>query len=434
MKDIQHPLKSAVHPIRASNHTGVGRGLSRLRLRFLLSFTAAILGCGASAQTWQTVEDYQYLGQGASAAALAVTANGTVFAAGTGNGTDGLAHALITASADDGNTWSAPLDDFINGGGYDAYYNAIASDPLGNVYAAGWCFNNTAFVPDHWFVRRGSSGGTAWATVDDYQDGTIGENSPQANGIAADRAGNIYVAGSSALYGWIVRKGIAGANFASIDTVSSGSANAIFVHPTAGIFAAGSGPIATTTSKNGQVTTTYGWLVRRSTNGGQTWSSVDKFTLSSGSKPAVAQGVGADAHGNLYVVGYADSVSGSGSRQTVYTHWIVRKSADGGNTWTTVDNALSEPRPSGYGPSAVAAAFGADASGNLYVAGWDYGASGVFHWIVRGYPGTSGSWQTVDDFQNASASAVTLDVAGNVFVGGAGADSTGNNYWLIRKR
>jgi hypothetical protein len=384
----------------------------------------ALLAAPAYAQTWQTVDNYQYQGQGAGANALAVSPRGTIFAAGTGDGTDGLVHGLITASADDGNTWSAPLDDFTYGGGYNAYYNAIASDPFDNVYGAGWCWNNTAYVPNHWFVRRGTDPGTTWATVDDFQDGGIYENSPMANGVAADQAGNVYVAGSSAVYGWIVRKGIGGLNFATVDSLAGSSANAVFVHPTAGVFVAGGGVLGTSTTKSGTVSNISGWLVRRSTNAGATWSSVDGFTLSNGAKQAMAFGIGADALGNIYVVGFADSVSG----KAVYSHWIVRKSADGGNTWTTVDNALSEPRPSGYGPAAVAAAFGADTRGNLYVAGRDYGSSGALHWIVRESPGTTGSWQTVDDVPNANANAVATDALGNVFVGG------GNNNWLVRKR
>ena len=73
--------------------------------------------------------------------------------------------------------------------------------------------------------------------------------------------------------------------------------------------------------------------MRQSTNGGATWQTVETFQLSSG-KGAGAFGIGADAANNLYVVGNAGTPSGS----TTAVHWIVRKSTDSGNSWNTVDD------------------------------------------------------------------------------------------------
>jgi hypothetical protein len=58
------------------------------------------------------------------------------------------------------------------------------------------------------------------------------------------------------------------------------------------------------------------WYVRRSLNGGVTWSTVDTYLGGS------ARGIGADGAGNVYVVG-----SNAG-------HWIVRRSNNGGGSWT----------------------------------------------------------------------------------------------------
>ncbi|HEU0038049.1 MAG TPA: hypothetical protein VFR76_02130, partial [Verrucomicrobiae bacterium] len=85
------------------------------------------------------------------------------------------------------------------------------------------------------------------------------------------------------------------------------------------------------------------WTVRRSTNGGATWTTVDTFVLpSTGSSiyRAEARGIGADALGNLYVVGRAAAqYKGSG-----YFHWVVRKTANGGASWTTDDNYAPNPQ------------------------------------------------------------------------------------------
>src|ERR1041384_43410 len=123
------------------------------------------------AQTWQTVDDYQYVaGHGSTLGGLAVAPNGTIFAAGGGD--DTLGHALVMASVDGGLTWSSPLDDFTNGGAFDAEYDMVACDSAGNVYAAGFYIDDVAFDINHWFVRRSTDGGASWSTVDTYQDGS----------------------------------------------------------------------------------------------------------------------------------------------------------------------------------------------------------------------------------------------------------------------
>jgi len=141
-------------------------------------------------------------------------------------------------------------------------------------------------------------------------------------------------------------------------------------------------------------------------------------------RSAVAMGVGADASGNLFVVGSAYK---SGS----YDHWVVRKSPNGGNSWTTVDDyqvAVGDPTE--------ARGFVADANGNLFVAGYSRGAfTGIGylnHWIVRKSVGGTGPWTTVDDFQYGGSStrpnAIAADARGNVFVGG-----DGGGGWLIKR-
>jgi hypothetical protein len=146
---------------------------------------------------------------------------------------------------------------------------------------------------------------------------------------------------------------------------------------------------------------------------------------------AAAFGLGADSLGNIYAVGSGDVVTSSagGTRgPTIVAHWVVRKSGDGGKTWSTVDNVLSS---TGYGFQTDALGFAADSNGNLFVVGQN-----VFDWIVRENPGGTGAWQTVDDFKyvlGSTATALATDSSGHVFVGGYGGDSTGVDHWLVRK-
>jgi len=202
---------------------------------------------------------------------------------------------------------------------------------------AGYDWNGLGDGKVHWFVRRSIDGGLTWSKVDDFTGGYRA----LAHALTTDSAGNVFVVGESGA--WVVRKGTANPDqsmtWSSVDTVS-GAAEGVFVHPTAGIFVAGN--------------SSGGWTVRRSLDGGATWTTVDSYAGS------VANGVGADAAGNLYVVGSGQQ----GIKKIVYTHWIVRKSSNGGSTWATVDDF--------QGPSngqAFAYGFGSDSHGNLFLIG-----------------------------------------------------------------
>jgi hypothetical protein len=162
--------------------------------------------------------------------------------------------------------------------------------------------------------------------------------------------------------------------------------------------------------------------VRRSLNGGASWSTVDSY-LGGG-----ANDIGTDASGNIYVVGSnAD-------------HWIVRKSSNGGASWSIADDflPLSPPRLTS---SAAALGFAASASGNLFAVGLTRPSATSIDdakWVVRESVGGTGSWQTVDTFQYVSgqiavAESVVADNVGNVYVGGWGTDATVTGHWLVRK-
>jgi hypothetical protein len=176
-----------------------------------------------------------------------------------------------------------------------------------------------------------------------------------------------------------------------------------------------------TTSGPGKKTTTTTQIyfyIRRSLDGGATWSTIEA------SPTASTKSIGADASSNLYAAG-----QNSG-------HWTVRKSINGGATWTPIDDfqqcVTTSTRPlrtQCYSASAQGVA--SDAFGNLFVAGY----SGGFQGVVRASAGGTGPWQTVDTFSypnGASAEAVVADAIGNVFVAGNGS-GVGGSHWLVRK-
>ncbi len=360
-------------------------------------------------------------GSGAANWGLVVAPSGGLYAVGSElpGGDYWNSKQLVLASGDSGSTWSL-LDSFAPPGRYvDCFINGlgggVTSDASGNLYVSSFTYDSVSSDRLGWYVRRSTDGGATWTTVDDMVTAPLWPATDDV-GIAADGAGNVYVAATDVYYlnsvwyhDWTIRKGIGGTSFSTIDVLPNSFPKDIFVHPTAGIFVVGQTQLAN------KGPTILAWLVRRSTDGGATWSNVDTFLLS---KSAVAMGIGTDASGNLYVVG-------SGTVASTGDHWIVRKSTNGGNSWTTVDDyQLAANAPT------QARCFVTDAHGNLFVAGLSRGYP--YHWIVRKSVGGTGPWTTVDDFQYGGSysrpNAIAADAWGNVFVGGDGGDR-----WLIKR-
>lgn len=101
-------------------------------------------------------------------------------------------------------------------------------------------------------------------------------------------------------------------------------------------------------------------------------TTVDKFEL--GNYMSVAKGITADANGNLYVTGSA----GKG-------HWITRKSTTGGISWTTVDDFTLNGSGIGMGVAV-------DEFGRVFVGGSSSGSSP--RWIVRTSSDAGATWVT----------------------------------------
>jgi len=116
--------------------------------------------------------------------------------------------------------------------------------------------------------------------------------------------------------------------------------------------------------------------IRKSSNHAATWTLIDDWSSPVEGSIRVL-GLGADPTGRLYALGYIADAMGR-------TRWMVRRSADGGRSWTTVDD-FALPR----NQSAVAQDFAADAAGNAYVVGYAEepptpGKPGPQrHWLVR---------------------------------------------------
>jgi hypothetical protein len=347
---------------------------------------------------------------------LTVTPSGAVFASGTADvDNNNQWNGIVLGSGDSAATWWGPLDDFGSPGFY-TYGGVIASDAAGNLYTASIVFGGPDGTSDRWIVRRSTDGGATWTTVDAFDQGFDFSGNTYPTGISVDPAGNVYVAGQSYVPGdsagtvrsvWTIRQGIGGSSFSTVDAVADGEVNGLLVHPTAGIFAVGQINVVI----NGTLTTAWG--VRRSTDGGATWSTVESFQLQRGLY-CVAQAIGADSLGNIYVAGSGQVTS----KGKTTRHWLVRKSSDGGNSWSTVDDFLSS------GGNAEARRIAVASNGDLYAAGYMDGQN-----ILRKRAAGTATWTTVDVYP-FQAHGIAANASGNLFLGGMNA-STG--HWMIKK-
>jgi hypothetical protein len=409
---------------------------SRTLLHTLALGTAALLAeIQLPAQTWQTVLDYQLApGQSASGHALAADASGNVFSGGAAMDATKTGHGLVLRTDTTAVNWHLSDDTNPDPTHYNSFvWRGLGFDPAGNLYSVGTltpkCSSRTC-PGSSWYVRKTSNGGASWSTVDSFQYAP-GNNSA-ARAFVADLVGNVCIAGygtdATGVMHWLIRRSVNGGSWTLVDDFPAPStrasvpteANAAHVAPGLGLFVVGQ--IAT---QSGNV-----WLVRRSLNGGVTWSTVDTFQLVQG-LDAYAYGVSSDNQGNVYVGGGAIASQTAIKGKVYYSRdWIVRKSSDGGNTWATAD-VFSNTGAATFGLS-----MGRDSAGNVVEAGSVQDAQGVSHWLVR-RPDASGVWQTIDDFQlapgfSAQAESVVTDAAGNLLVTGGASDAAGA-HWIVRR-
>jgi hypothetical protein len=377
-----------------------------------------------STTTWSTDLDYQYVGA-AGANGVATDATGAVYVAGGGSGADGAVHGLVLKKDPTAGAWSAtPVLDYQLAPGKSTTFLDVGADTAGNVYAVGRGADVDGLFT--WVVARSGDGGATWGVVDRYRY-VPGQNA-EATAFAADADGAIYVGG----YGkdstyrknginyvehWVVRKSTDGG--ATWQTVDDYRYAADYYSRAQGLTVSGGTVYAVGKSRDF-------WVTRRSTDGGSTWSTIDQYQLDT-QWNSQANSVAADAAGNVYVVG--EGVKGPKMSRTA--NWVVRKLPAGGSTWSTVDRwQLSANVATGAGSIAEDVVTGP--GGEVDVVGHGYadtgGTSG--HYLSRSSADGGLTWATIDDVKpdpaaNAAGYAITRDASGNLLTAGTVGFSTG---------
>ena len=384
-----------------------------IRTGMVMGMTVLLGHAQTHAQTWQTADNFQYtLDKGSYAFGTGADDLGSVYVAGRGIDSANVNHALVMRTGDGGATWQT-LEDYNYQPGVTTGFTSIGVDPNQNLYALGTASPGTGGT--RWLVRKSADHGATWQTVDDFAYASGWVQGPQA-GFAADNAGNLYVAGyaynpsgpQAGIPVWIVRKSSdAGATWRTVDVYqynSYGDEPVGVVCSAAGVFVAGYGDLHS--------------IVRKSTDGGQTWSIADDYAYPNATGSSLG-GLTVDSAGNFYTAARVTVTTVVKRVSTTQTYWVVRRGGNGGTAWTNVEVSPNSDFVDGLA---------CDGAGNVYVTGGP-------DWVVWKGANQGTAWSVADSFSYGSTSRAygcASDALGNVYVCGYGTDATGS-HWLVRK-
>lgn len=413
-----------------NKHTSMRRALFAATFMLQISLVA-------QEAPWVTVDSHQPFDgqttQSANGAEIAVSPfSGQVFAAGgVGLDKEGDFLGTLRASAPGGNEWTT-LDSYRKEGWTWSMFRGVAADSIGRVFTAGET-SDSATRQQAWFVREWTEGAQQWVIADwVHVSGLMGQSCADVK--IATASGDVYAAGhttTGTVRSWTVRKRAFGqAGFATVDSLPGLAAASIAFRGTT-VFVAGQ----LATSGN-----TSGWTIRMSPTGAPgSWRTVDSF--SEQGNPAAALGIAVAADGWIYATGWADRVVGKGRNATKVRSWTVRRSGDGGTSWTTVDRFGAWP--SGSDVRANAAVVDS-VDGAIFVAGTT--PDGAF--VRKGITGANGAitWTISDDFQDrqplltgSRLNGIAIDQATREIysIGGAndgiGPSGGGWGHWMSHK-
>jgi hypothetical protein len=320
------------------------------------------------------------------------------------------------------------------------YAIAVATDKTGNLFVAT-IDTNSLTPPQTLRIYERRAGGTTFSPIGSPVSDRFGAGIFECT-MATDATGNVYVAANTTVvatdkntstttyYGNVLKLAPDAASPTGYDQSTVYRAPNIEIH---GIAAAGSGASASVVlmavNENPQ---TSAWLTINSRNGGASWAQPQSYVFDP-SNITVANAIAADSAGVFYVVGYGrksttTTLTGYDKKhQPIYTttsvltaDWIVRKSIDGGTTWTTIDDYVMSPAPRNS-----ASAITIDPSGVLYVGGDATNAGGVLDSVVRTNAGGSWSDTLVKPAGSGEGGArgydlMVADSFGNIFAAGDG--------------
>ena len=362
------------------------------------------------------------------AKSIAVDSSGNVLVTGfsEGSGT-GFDYYTIKYDSSGNKLWEARY----NGpGNSDDEANALAVDSSGNVYVTGRSIDSSTGY-DYATIKYDSNGNQLW--VARYNGPGDGTDWPLS--LAVDSSGSVYVTGS------IHYGGTTGTVFGTLKYDSNGNQEWVAMYNDSAGGSDNGVDIAVDSLGNVYVTGFSAGIgskgdyatIKYDTNGNQLW--VARYDGPSHETEQV-RALDVDSSGNVYVTGISPEVF-----TTDYDYATIKYDTNGNQLWVARYNG-----PTGNGGRAWALAV--DSSGNVYVTGESPGSTATDYatikydtngnqlWVAR-YNGY-GSYQD-------KAWALALDSSGNVYVTGRSwgigtyqdyatikYDTNGNQLWVAR--
>jgi hypothetical protein len=322
-------------------------------------------------------------------------AGGSIAAGGSGGAEAGPSPCVP------GGTWTI-VDDYLAQGARSMNPEQLFVTAPGAIYATGIV------------QRQGSASGLIRKST----DGASFTDLPAANGLGGDVAvapdGTMFAIGATGNARVTGRSRDGGQTWTPVDSVPlapNSPCNTGFLDMDSGgiLYSAASCDVE-------------GWIVRKSENGGDTWTDVERFFLLEAGAPARLSSIAVDGGDRVFVAG--------NSVQAGVTHWIVRR-LSGAATFATVDDFELEVGMGGDTPRV-------NASGaHVYASGMANTSAGP-HWIVRRGDASGGVWATLDDFTYPNATRVVADAvhegAGGVLVAVGSVTDAGGVTRIVTRR
>jgi len=341
------------------------------------------------------------------ARAIAVDGQGNVYVTGISrSANDDNDYATIKYNADGVEQW---VRRYNGPGNDDDEANALAIDNQGNVYVTGFSYDSITSL-DFATIKYNTNGDTVW--VRRYSPPI--SNNDDARAIAVDGQGNVYVTGESYIsgstYDYVTIKYYANGDTAWVRRYN-GPSNyydfgfAICVDTLGNVYVTG---LSSDSGSSFDYVT-----IKYNSDGDTLW--LRRYN-GPGSNDDWAHSITVDGQGNVYVTGESYGLSSRADYAT------IKYNSNGDTLWVRRYNGPGNNDDQAY-------AIAVDSQGNVYVTGESpdsgtfddyatikYNSSGTEQWVRR-YDGPGGSLD--------KAYALALDGQGNVYVTGS---SRGSSY------
>ncbi len=336
--------------------------------------------------------------------AVVVDAQGNVYVTGESAASNGFSdYATVKYNSDGVQQWVARY----NGpGNTEDNANAIAVDAMGNVYVTGASMpSGFAVAPDIATVKYSPSGEQLWVA---RYNGS-GDYFDEGNAIAVDADGNVYVTGVSAGDG-------TGSDYVTIKYNSQGEQLWVARYDgpkgsedfSVALAVDGAGNVYVTGVSLGSGTASDFATIKYDKDGVQQW--VQRYNGTDNSEDE-GRDIAVDSSGNVFVTGTSNGALFSPNRDYV----TIKYSNDGEQLWVARYNGPADDWDD-------VRAIAVDAAGNAYVTGQSVGIDtkpdyatvkyrpdGTEEWVVRFNSPTNKSDGAAD---------LAVDASGNVYVTG----------------